>query len=277
MLTEVEAGIAQILDTIKQDELALPVMPDLAMKVQLMLDDMNVSAHQIVVAVSSDPAFAAELIRVANSAIYADKPGVKTVMAAVTRLGYKMLRSLIMKITTVKLSNSSHPVIKRHLTEFMDHSREVAAISYALARDHKHLNPDQALLAGLIHDIGVIPICMYADKKISAMDEQACELIERKYCGMIGAELLRKWSFPVELIEVPTNHQNLQYESGQALPGYVDVVIVANLLSQPYAKFMAWENVTSVRKLGISPESCREAKGRLANDVNAARSIFFDN
>jgi HD-like signal output (HDOD) protein len=80
-----------------------------------MLDDFNVSAGQIVTAVSADPAFAAQLMKTANSAAYAGKPKVNTVAAAVTRLGYKMLRNLIVSITIKRLASFEKPFLKQHL------------------------------------------------------------------------------------------------------------------------------------------------------------------
>ncbi|MDD2706095.1 MAG: HDOD domain-containing protein, partial [Acidocella sp.] len=80
---------------IENNELVLPTLPDIAVKIQELLDDMNASAQQIVDAVSGDPVIVAQLIKTANSAAHADKPKVDNSRAAISRLGYKSLRNLV--------------------------------------------------------------------------------------------------------------------------------------------------------------------------------------
>lgn len=259
---------------IERNELVLPAMPAWASKVQRMLDDFNVSAGQIVTAISADPAFVAQLIRTANSAAYSGKPKVTNVSAAVTRLGYKMLRNLIVSITMARLSVINQPFLKKHLSAFWDHSREVAATSYVLAKSQKHLNPDQAMLAGLIHDIGRLPLFMHIENRSLAVDDAMLETIIRKCSALVGEQLLQIWEFPEELVEIPLAHEDIYRESGSPRASYADIVTVANMLTRATAKVIDWDKIAAVRRMGIASDLYREFFERFDKDLGTAREML---
>jgi HD-like signal output (HDOD) protein len=260
---------------IKRNELALPAMPAWAAKVQRMLDDINVSAGQIVTAVSSDPAFVAQLIRTANSALYTGKPRVDNINAAVTRLGYKMLRNLIVSATMVRLSIIEKPALKKHLNEFWEHSREVAATSYVLARSQKHLNPDQAMLAGLIHDIGKLPLLLHIDNKNLSVDDESISAIIRKCSALVGEQLLTIWEFPMELVEIPTAHEDIFRQTASVIASYADIVTVANMLTRATAKVVDWDKIAAVKRMGLASELYREFFERFDKDLASAREMLL--
>ena len=277
METENPLNIDQVIQAIENNELVLPTMPDWALELQQILQDVDASTNQIIQAVSRDPVLVAQLIKTANSAIYAGMPKVTDVMAAITRLGHRLLHSMLMRITLAQLSSARHPPAQQRLAAFMEHSQEVAAISYVLAKDQKGLMPDQALLAGMIHDIGVIPICIYADRNGSAMDAEDYDRVIQQYSGLIGEKLLTAWAFPDALVAVPALAMDLQYGAETDPASYADIVTVANLLAQPALRFSDWDSVHAVKRLGMSPESCQEFNPQRGSDVQAVREIFFDN
>jgi HD-like signal output (HDOD) protein len=264
----------QLSQAIERNELVLPAMPAWAAKVQRMLDDINVSAKQIVTAVSSDPAFVAQLIRTANSALYTGKPKVENINAAVTRLGYKMLRNLIVSVSMARLSIIEKPALKKHLNEFWDHSREVAATSYVLARSQKHLNPDQAMLAGLIHDIGKLPLFLHIDNKNLSVDDAAMDTIIRKCNALVGERLLQIWEFPPELVEIPKAHEDIHRETASTLASYADIVTVANMLTRATSKVVDWDNIAAVKRIGLASDLYREFFERFDKDLASAREMF---
>jgi HD-like signal output (HDOD) protein len=268
------AHLAKLFSAIENDEITLPAMPDLALKIQRMLDDFNVSAMQIVAAVSIDPVLVSQIIKAANSAIYSGKPKVDKVMPAVTRIGYKSLRNLVITVTMNKLSVATLPVTKKHIANFWIHSREVAAISYVLAKNLKHLNPDQAMLAGLVHDIGTLPLCLFAEKNVSNLDEGTLDVLARRYRAKVGEKLLVKWEFPEELTKVVVAHENLQYESADLLATYTDIVTVANMLNPSTVKLIDWFKIAAVRKLWLDKESLQTFFEKFKNELVAAREIL---
>jgi HD-like signal output (HDOD) protein len=264
----------ELSQAIERNELVLPTMPAWAAKVQRMLDDINVSAAQIVSALSGDPAFVAQLIKTANSAAYAGKPRVDSVKAAVTRLGYKMLRNLIVSTTMARLGTLENPALKKHLLAFWEHSRDVAATSHVLAKSQKHLNPDQAMLAGLIHDIGRLPLFLHIEHKGLKVDDAAMENIIRRCSAPLGGQLLTLWEFPDELVEVPVAHEDIHRKSERAQASYADVVTIANMLTRATAKVVDWNKVTAVGRMGIPAQLYRDFFDRFDKDVAAAREML---
>lgn len=259
---------------IDRNELKLPAMPAWAAKVQRMLDDFNVSAWQIVSAVSSDPAFAAQLIRMANSAAYAGKPKVDNVNSAVSRMGYKMLRNLIIAVSMSELSVLRKPILRRYLDEFWQHSREVAATCYVLAKSQKHLNPDQAMLAGLTHDIGMLPLLLYIEDKDFDMDDATMSILIRKCSARVGERLLRAWDFPPELVEIPVAHEDIYRNAASSQASYADIVTVANMLTRSSAKVVDWDKLTAVQRIGLDSNIYREFFERFDKDLSAVREMF---
>lgn len=260
---------------IERHELELPAMPAWAAKVQRMLDDFNVTAAQIVNAVSGDPAFVALLIRSANSAVYTGKPRVDNVSAAVTRLGYKMLRNLIVASAMARLSVFEKPALRKYLDEYWSHSREVAAICHVLARSQKHLNPDQAMLAGLVHDIGRLPLFLYVEKKHIQPDATVMDILIRKCSARVGEQLLQTWEFPPELVEIPVAHEDIHRDTGNLRSSYADIVTVANMLTRATAKVVDWDKVTAVKRIGLASNLYREFFDRFDKDLVAAREILY--
>lgn len=272
--SEVSPVLEKLFSAIDNNEIALPAMPDLALKIQKMLNDINVSNQQIVTAVSTDPVLVSQVIKAANSALYVGKPKAETIMAAVSRIGYQMLKNIIVTFTMNKISNSTHPVVKKHIAEFWEHSRAVAAISYVLAINEKHLNQEQAMMAGLVHDIGTLPLCLYAEKIVPHLDESTLNSLCIKSRATIGNKLLLDWKFPPEITEVVLAHEDLQRDTGNALASYADIVTVANLLNPSTAMTTEWDTIAAVKRLHFSKETCQSFFAIFENQLKAASSML---
>lgn len=269
-----QAIVAEVFAVIESGTLDLPTLPDMALKISKLIDDPNVSGDQIVNLLSSDPVICAHLIKAANSAALSNGMPVDNVRSAISRLGYRMLRNMVMTITMSKLFKVNNPLINQRLKELWEHSREVAANSYVLALQQKHLRPEQAMLAGLVHDLGALPLCMYADRLHPHLDEETLVGLIRRFGAKVGTKLLERWHFPVDLVEVVACHENLQRNNASNLADYVDIVTMANLQMQGSAKFVAWDNVNAARKLGYNMADCQNFLSTFSEQLASARSML---
>lgn len=252
-----QALIDTILLEIEQDSFVLPTLPGVAIKLQRLIDDPNVSAEQIVAVLAIDPFVSAQIIKAANSAAFAGKPQVDTVMNAALRLGFRRLHNLVMTVTLNKMLNSANPVINKRMKQVWEHSRKVAALSYLLASHHQHLSSDQAMLAGLMHSIGILPLCMHLEAHHMPIDDELLEVLIRKCHRMIGSKLLKNWNFHPEIIEAVAEHEDCNRQSThEPMPDYADVVMFANLQASAKAKLVNWENIPAIRRLCLSPDDC---------------------
>ena len=268
------AVVDEINDALESGRLDLPTLPDMAIKIQNSIDDPNVSADKIVSLLSSDLAISMYIIKTANSAALSNATPVSNLRNAISRLGYRMLRSIVMNITMNKLFQARSPLVSKQMKALWKHSREVAAISYVLAQQQRHLKPDQAMLAGLVHDIGALPLYLYADRHHAHIDQTTLEELVLKFSGAIGAKLLQSWNFPDELIDVVAGHENLQRASSSNLADYVDVVTMANLQMPDTAKYVAWQNVKAAERLGYTTTDCVNFLPNHADQLAAVKSML---
>jgi HD-like signal output (HDOD) protein len=105
----------------------------------------------------------------------------------------------------------------------------VAAICHELGRATPGLSADNALLCGLVHDIGVLPIINLARSQPElAKDPGLLLQIIRQLKGDIGAVVLREWGFPAGFIEAATHAEDWMQDLNPR-PGYVDLVVLAQL------------------------------------------------
>lgn len=249
--------LAELLSQLERDELVLPTLPEVALRIRDTIEDENASVGKLAKQISSDAALTARLVRVANSPLLRANRKIETLEAAITRMGNKMLRNIVNSIVMQQMFQATTDVTDKQLRILWEHSTQVAAISHALAQ-FARLQPDQALLAGLVHDIGALPVLKYAeDAPELRTDEALLDRIIMQLHAPIGAAILEKWDFTPEMVAVAAEHDNLQRDGGAAAD-YVDVVIAANLQSymgsnHPHAQ-VNWADVPAFAKLGLNTE-----------------------
>ena len=269
-----QAVIDEVLAALEADKLDLPVLPDIARKIRDLLDDPDSSLSQFVQLLSTDLSISLYLIKAANSAAFWKGRTVGNLHDAIPLLGYRMLYSMVINITVTKLFQAKNPLINQKLKELWEHSRIVAANCYVLAQQHKRLNPEDAILAGLVHDIGALPLYLYADRHYPGIDQATLEGLISKSSVAVGAKLLRSWNFPDALIDVIAEHDNLRRLTHSGVADYVDVVTMANLQMQGTANTVPWKNVFAAERLGYYVSDCRNFLSNYAKQLSAAYDML---
>ena len=273
-----EKFLDQLLNDLENDKLVLPTLPEVALKVRDTLEDDEASLVDVAKVITSDAALSARMIQVANSPLLRASRAIETVEAAVTRMGSNMIRNLVTSMVMEQMFQATSDVTDKRLRKIWEHSTEVAAISHALASQFTKLQPDQAMLAGLVHDIGALPILTRAEDMPELLeDEAALDNIISKVHTTIGAEILKKWNFPEELVDVAAEHENLSRDSANG-PDYVDIVTVANLQSvidtdHPLTK-IDWTTVPAFAKLGLQADVSVVDMDETNANIEAARSAL---
>ena len=131
------------------------------------------------------------------------------------------------------------------------------------------LRPDQAMLAGLTHAIGVLPVLAWAENDDRlATDPVLLNTVIAEVHPELGAAILRSWEFPSELLTVPL--QYCKYDRSSARVDYADVVMVANLCSyagsnHPLAA-LDLQTVSALSRLGFEPATASEALTKLLHE-----------
>ncbi len=265
---------AEIFAALEANTLELPTLPDLAIKIRNAVDDPNVSASQFVNLLSAEPVISMHIIKSANSAALSNGQPVHNLQSAISRIGYQMLRSIVLSMTMTHLFQARSPLINMQMKRLWQHSREVAAVSYVLAQQQKHLRPDQAMLAGLIHDIGALPLYRYAERYHEQLDKEMLDELVVKFSAPIGTRLLKSWGFPEDMINIIDEREDLQRMRHSGLSDYADVVIVANLQIQGKDKLVDWENIAAAAKLGYTPDECQNFMTHYADQLAQIQDVL---
>ncbi|NOQ17033.1 MAG: HDOD domain-containing protein [Methyloprofundus sp.] len=215
----------------QSDSLNLPTIPDVAFNIKRAINDSSANNNKIARVVQIDPSITARLIKISNSPLYRGRRKIESCPEALTRLGLKSAQQIITTFALKGIFNAKSALIRKKMHELWIHSSYVAAISAVLAHKTPGFDPDKAMLAGLIHDIGIVPILTYADKQpdILATPKDLTDTV-RQLRVEIGVQILQKWDFHEDFTNVIIHSENWFRDEQQA-PDYADIVMISQLHS----------------------------------------------
>lgn len=247
---------AEIIAALETDQLDLPTLPDMAIRIRESLENPDVSVEKLIHLLSIDPVVTVHIIKAANSSAFNNGRKVDNLRDAISRLGYRLVYSLVMNITLTKLFRAESLLVDRALRKLWQHSREVAANCYVLAEQKKHLSPEVAMLIGLVHDIGALPLYLYADRLRSSPNQATLDQLIDDYAATLSPKLLQSWNFPKTLVDIIAAHENPVHITSPEMADYVDVLTMANLQMRGEIKPATWRNVLAAERLGYYPGDC---------------------
>ncbi|BCX82993.1 hypothetical protein MIT9_P2584 [Methylomarinovum caldicuralii] len=268
----------QFLDRLKEeiekDSITLPTLPEVALKVRAAVEDGNTTASRLADLIAEDAALSARLLQVANSPLYRARTEITNLQIAITRLGYDTVRTLITALAMKQLFQPDSALLERYFRDIWRTSVEVAAISRALATLTPHLNAEQALLAGLIHQIGKLPILVLANcNREPAKDQAALDQLLDELHPTIGALILSHWNFPETLRRVVSEYRQWDRQTADGEADYVDIIQVAyleHLADQGKEPPVDTTAIGAFSRLGLTPDiEVVEIEG-----IDATRQIF---
>jgi two-component system cell cycle response regulator len=239
----------------------VPSLPVVALKLLRLIRDEDTTATDLTRVVSTDPALTARVLKIVNSAAYGLPHRVSSINQAIVILGFSAIRTLALGVAVFRMVR---PNRKGGFDQvlFWEHCLAVAGLAMALAEEVGYPNPEEAYVAGLLHDIGKLILDVYGRIGYGELVEGAARsdglLVEdeRKIIGLghddLGAWMCHDWGLPDSLIlAIKLHHQRfdrLGLSHDQAL--LVAVVAVAN--------FLAWTqglgSVSVLRHPVLQPE-----------------------
>jgi len=229
------AGLVEEFDqSLAEKSLELPSLPEVALKIRKALADESVSVTEIARLIGSDPALAGRILKIANSALFyrGSKP-ITSVHAAVSQLGHRMVRNVALSFAAQQVFiGYGSQQLRTYLSQIWQHSVHVAALAHMLARVRTKLNPDEAFLAGLLHEVGKLYILMRAKDKLEVLaSENAFQAVLASWHPRLGRAVIESWQLPSELAVAVGEHQSCALEAPEP-PTITEVVAVANYLAE---------------------------------------------
>ncbi|KAA8978552.1 MULTISPECIES: HDOD domain-containing protein [Gammaproteobacteria] len=266
----------QLLTAIDQDQLTLPTLPEVALKVRDIAEDDNATIQDISKTISDDAAMSARIIKVVNSPLFRGSREINTLNMAVSRLGMDYTSSLAMGLAMEQMFQATSDMVDRRLRTIWQRSTEIAGIAQVLAQHYTKLRPEQATLAGLVCQIGALPVLRFVEDHDLQVNSAMLDNLVDELHPVIGDRILKRWDFPLELHHVPSEHVNFGRQVPEA--DYADVVMVASLQTlvgtgHPYTE-MNWHEVTAFHRLGLDPESGMEDDEDLGEQMDAAMALL---
>ena len=255
MSAKAEQFFADLKKAVESDQLTLPTLPEVALKIRESVENENTSAQEIAENLTQDASLSARLIQVANSPLYRSRTPIDDLQIAVTRLGIRMVRDLVVSLAMKQIYQATSDVLDEQFRNCWNTSVEVAAICRMMATTVPGISAEQALLAGLIHNIGSLPILVMAeDDDELFQDAEALGQIIKELQGRVGELILKNWHFADHMIEVVRECHNFSYEhEGPAT--FVDLVQTSILQGGHVDDdSIDWANVPAFAKLGMDSE-----------------------
>ncbi len=252
----------------QSDKLALPTIPDVSFKIRRAINDEKANNSKIARVVQIDPSITARLIQISNSPLYRGRRKIESCPEALTRLGLKAAQDIITAFAMKAVFTAKSPIIRKKMQELWAHSSYVASISAVFAHKTPGFDPDRAMLAGLIHDIGIVPILTFADKQPEIL-ESPKDLAEtvKKLRAEIGVQIIRKWDFPADFEDVIINAENWYRKGTSDKPDYTDIVMISQLHS-----FIGKVDIKKMPKMDQLPAYKKLVAGSL--DANQSINIL---
>ena len=183
-------------------ELTFPTNVDATLKLQRALCDPGLHVDAAARLVQAEPLLAARTVAIANSVAY-NRFGidVTNVRAAVQRVGFRTLNALAAAVIVRQLdSQITEPLLRAKADQLWKHSAHVAALSQVIARRITRLDPETAMFAGIVHEVGGFYLLSRAAEFPGLLDGEPQEWIEFGEIA-IGRGVLAKLGVPAPVMQ----------------------------------------------------------------------------
>jgi HD-like signal output (HDOD) protein len=268
------AFVQALATELSSGKVELPGFPDIVARVQAALADENVSTDKIVKVLGTEPVLSGQLMSVANSAaLNSSGRSITDLRTAVARVGLNTVRTATLAYA-VRLLRAGTELrsIAPQLTALWERNVLVASISYVLARRRTQVNPDTALLTGLLHGVGRLYIMTRAVRHPTLFaNPSSYQLIERDWHLSIATALLENWGIAAEIVAAVRDSEDYAREPRGAA-SLTDVLVAANMIvihhGQPPEFLSArLQTVRAVSKLELTREICETLLEESAEEI----------
>ncbi len=217
-----------LINDIEKNRLPLPTQPRIVIAIQELNQNPHVTATMLSEVIGKDPGLTARIIRIANSPLTRGIAVINSLDNAISRLGIQFVSSMALGLAMEQLFYAKNKIVEHKLREAWQHASHVAAMSYVLALNLKSVPAQEAALAGLLHEIGILPILVFAEKNTELLqDETTFNALIEKHYSQLGEAILTSWQFPREIAALPKNLTEI-YRNIER-PDLTDIILVAKL------------------------------------------------
>jgi HD-like signal output (HDOD) protein len=258
----------------------LPGFPQIVLRVQRVLSDVKADANRVVQVIGGEPVLSAQLMRMANSAaLNPARAPVTDLRAAVARVGLDTVRTATIACAVQQLRAAPQlRGFERQLDALWQRSILVASLCHVIATRLTRVNPDTALLAGMLQGIGKLYILTRASGHRSLFsDEASYQTIEHDWHLSIAAALLENWGFGEEIVQAVHDSESPERDlrGGVGLSDVLSVgVLLAEHHAQPHVIKAQVNSAKLLQRLQLDESACESFIADSTQAVNGLREAL---
>ncbi len=262
--------VQQLAAELSGEAIELPYLPDIAIRMRKLMNDSECSLPQLGRTLSTEPGLAARLLRMANSAQYnSTSRSLTEVTAAVNRLGFELVRDTCWTyaLSQMKRKEALQPVADQ-LEEQWHISTDVASLAFVVARATNVGQPDEALMAGMVHNVGTVYILSrMVGFEEGSLSQEVLSSVIRDWNAPIGRAIAENWDLTADTVEAVGNFEQLD-RVGLSRADLCDVLTVAVWLHED--KITEVPELAAAQRMRLKLETIM----RLMDEVDEERQIL---
>lgn len=262
-------------------------LPEVALKVMQVAHDPNAGAAELKAVVEGDPALGARVLRVVNSAAYGVRSNVTNLQQAISYLGFRRVRNLAMTASVSEIFKKNERIGTYQRIMLWRHLVSVGVCARLLAIRCRMPNFEDAFLAGLLHDLGIIIEDQHSHSLFCRVMWELSEgttlsAVEKKHLGFdhctLGARIAEVWRFPATVRAAIRFHHASEHYQGEGAD-VVRCVEVANVICTlkgitSVGKRLVKPPLEIFRTMGFQKEDIVILATDLDQELKTSRSLF---
>jgi HD-like signal output (HDOD) protein len=218
--------LAGLYEQINSNRLELPARPEVALRIQRLTEDPDTGIAELTELIQSDATLAGALIFATNSPRFRAAKEITSVRDAIVRIGFANTRMLATNLALRQVFKAKRQVSREVMAEVWAESVLRSAYCSLLSQKLKLLDPDRALLAGLLASVGAVPIVQFFDQlgESAGGRSELDELLE-KLVSLTGVLVVNYWELGSDLVAVAEQAMSWDYNASE--PDYASLSIVS--------------------------------------------------
>ena len=215
----------------------LPSLPEILLRILQEFGSENLQVRELAGLVMRDPALSLKILAVANSAAYSHQKTISSIEQCINLLGLKMVKTISVSAATQQFLNTLAGIVPVNFARFWQHSQTTALLAEKLAETLAYPHPDEAYVAGLLHDMGKLALLvarpaaytpLFADGDV--LPEEETSALGINHCE-IGAMLVAHWRLEPLIVDAIRSH-HVPFPRIAGATELVKILALANALSK---------------------------------------------
>jgi putative nucleotidyltransferase with HDIG domain len=266
-------------------------LPEVTTRIVEIVEDPNATARDMHDVVRSDPALAAKILKVVNSAFYGLPSQIASLERAITMLGLSAVKNIALAASLARMFRAEAVSDQFAARDLWQHCVAVGVCARELGAATEWAQRDEVFVAGLVHDLGLIIVQQLFPDKLRVVSEECVNQpqdfrkAEQTYIGAdhqaFGLAIAQRWKFPPHLCwAIGAHHQPESIADPHQR--FVSLIYIADTICS-YGKYGFWltgqlqENSEEIiERVKLNAAQVDEVAQQLPDLVQEAEQIFAD-